>query len=134
MSVLSQHVLLPPPSPFFQLYTVAKDGAVVVWECSMTLTEMQEYIRKMREGRDGEKKGGGSEEEGAGEEEGDTQKECEAVEGSGDEGDSDGEPVAMETVAIVTRPGEDNDSSSESETQGMYQWCMRQSCLRLAHM
>jgi hypothetical protein len=31
-----------------QLYTIAKDGAVVVWECSYSLTEMQDYIAKMR--------------------------------------------------------------------------------------
>ena len=33
---------------WWQLYTVAKDGAVVVWECSLTVKEMQEYISKVR--------------------------------------------------------------------------------------
>ena len=32
-----------------QLYTVAKDGAVVVWECSFSLKEMNSYIAKVRE-------------------------------------------------------------------------------------
>ena len=31
-----------------QLYTVAKDGAVVVWECSFSLSEMKDYISRVR--------------------------------------------------------------------------------------
>ena len=34
---------------FIQLYTVAKDGAVVIWECSYSLKEMNDYIDKVRE-------------------------------------------------------------------------------------
>lgn len=85
-----------------QLYTVAKDGALVVWECSMTQKEMHEYVEMAcaskdkathrEEGmvtrgvvRDGEtEEGGGEEEEGpvvmgtvpdSGEEEGNREKE-----------------------------------------------------------
>ena len=39
------------------MYTVAKYGALVVWECSMTLTEMQDYIKKTTM-KDEEEEGG----------------------------------------------------------------------------
>ena len=45
------------------MYTVAKYGALVVWECSMTLTEMQDYIKKTTMKDEEEEGGGGGEEE-----------------------------------------------------------------------
>ena len=104
-----------------QVYTVAKDGALVVWECSMTLTEMQDYIKKTTTTRKDMEE---AEEEGE-EEEGE-----EGVEQmiAGDEkNDSDGgsedsdeeEAVSMETVAMVTSLGR-RKSDSDDEQDGMY--------------
>jgi len=116
-----------------QVYTVSKDGALVVWGCSVTLTEMQDYIRKttrdaMKEEQEREEKEEKKEEEEEEEEEeervegmaakgSDSDVECESEESE----ESDEEAVAMETVDKVTRPqrGRTDSSSSEGEQDGM---------------
>ena len=94
---------------------MAKDGALVVWECSMTLTEMQDYIEKTTtttstmkdkeeaEGEEGEEEG----EMTAGDEKSDGDVES--------ENSDEEEAVAMETVAMVTRLDRRKGDSSGSD-------------------
>ena len=105
-----------------QVYTVAKDGALVVWECSMTLTEMQDYIKTTTTRKDKEEEGEGEEEE---EEEGVEQMTAGDEKSDSDVGSEDSdeeEAVPMETVAMVTRLGRRKGDSSDSdgEQDGKY--------------
>ena len=88
---------------------MAKDGALVVWECSMTLTEMQDYIKKTTTTmKDMEEAEEGEEEEG---EEG-----VEQMIARDEKSDSDEEEaVAMETVAMVTSLGRRKSDSDEQD-------------------
>ena len=90
---------------------MAKDGALVVWECSMTLTEMQDYIKTTTTRKD---KG---EEEGEGEE-----GEEEMIAGDEKSDSDEEEAFPMETVAMVTRLGRRKGDSSDSdgEQDGKY--------------
>ena len=105
---------------------MAKDGALVVWECSMTLTEMQDYIKKttatMKDKEEAEEKGEEGEE---GEEEGVEQMTVGDEKSDSDVGSEDSdeeEAVSMETVAMVTRLGRRKGDSSDSdgEQDGKY--------------
>ena len=96
---------------------MAKDGALVVWECSMTLTEMQDYIKKttttMKDKEEAEE-GEGKE----GEEEGMEQMIAEDEKSDSDvesEDSDEEEAVSMETVAMVTRLGRRKGDSSGSD-------------------
>ncbi len=114
---------------------MSKDGAVVVWKCSMSLTEMQEYVKRSRgEQTEKQKKDGkereGTEEVGEGEEEGDNGRggEAEMVSVSGGEEEEEDEDesekgVAMDTVVMATKPDE-NHSSEERSDEGMVWTCM----------
>lgn len=119
---------------------MAKDGALVVWECSMSLQEMQDYItensksqkpcpqgtsrgtpRERSSGRG--KKGGGTEEEmvetkeGAESEE-DEDKESEDL--SSSESDVEGEePVAM---------GTDSEGEEQEESDSIEGECVCDEC------
>ena len=99
---------------------MAKDGALVVWECSMTLTEMQDYIKKttttmkdMEEAEEGEGEEGveGVEQMIAGDEKSDSDV--------GSEDSDEEDAVAMETVAMVTSLGR-RKSDSDGEQDGKY--------------
>ena len=105
---------------------MAKDGALVVCECSMTLTEMQDYIKKttatMKDKEEAEEKGEEGEE---GEEEGVEQMTVGDEKSDSDVGSEDSdeeEAVPMETVAMVTRLGRRKGDSSDSdgEQDGKY--------------
>ena len=103
---------------------MAKDGALVVWECSMTLTEMQDYIKKTtitmkdKEEEEGEEEGEEGEE---GEEEveqmiaGDEKSDSNV----GSEDSDEEEAVSMETVAMVTSLGR-RKGDSDGEQDGKY--------------
>ena len=98
---------------------MAKDGALVVWECSMTLTEMQDYIKttttrkdkeeEEREGEEGEEEG--VEQMIAGDEKSDSN--------FGSEDSDEEEAVSMETAAMVTRLGR-RKGDSDGEQDGKY--------------
>ena len=103
---------------------MAKDGALVVWECSMTLTEMQDYIKKTttitmkdkeaeeeeeEEGEEGEVEG--VEQMTAGDEKSDSDV--------GSEDSDEEEAVSMEAVAMVTRLDR-RKGDSDGEQDGKY--------------
>ena len=103
---------------------MAKDGALVVWECSMTLTEMQDYIKKTTTTTMKDKEEAEEEEEG--EEEGEMIAEDEKSDSTVESEDSDeDEAVSMETVAMVTRLGrrKGDSSGSDGEQDGKYINC-----------
>ena len=100
---------------------MAKDGALVVWECSMTLTEMQDYIKKTTTTMKDKEEAEEEEEEEEGEEgveqmiAGDEKNDSDV----GSEDSDEEEAVAMETVAMVTSLGR-RKSDSDGEQDGKY--------------
>ena len=93
------------------VYTVSKDGALVVWEASISLDQMQEHIQsaeqRRRRRREGEEpRGEVAQNRGAGE------KGLDVDESSEEEGE-DQSIIAMEMDAVVTK--ESSDDSEEEE-------------------
>ena len=87
-------------APILQVYTVAKDGALCVWECSASLSEMTALVEKSRQlkGRTVEGVESGGDKDG---------KEDEVV------NDSDSEDVvAMETEATLPGKAESSDDGT----------------------
>ena len=89
-----------------QLYTVAKDGAVVVWECSFSLSEMKDYIVKVRGGP------------------------VSATRAQGSHGDEEEGEETMDTTAGRGNGAEEEEELQESENEGRWTTCfMTSHCL-----